>query len=244
MTAEMDVDRHIWEAFFADRTAPGVLVEVGAARPDYLSISASFRRRGWKVVAVEPNPDFCAAHRAQGYEVHQFACSDSEADDVEFFVVDSRGAEYLDGKVSFESFSSLGIKDDFAALHETVKDKTNVRTVPVKVRKLDTILSQLEPDVQRVDVLAVDVEGWELNVMRGFSIERYKPRVIILENLFKSDDYVRYMKDVGFDLWQRLEPNDIYVERSLMLAKAPPSPGGWVRSLMNRLTATPSRKSA
>jgi|ERR1035441_9223207 hypothetical protein len=103
MAAEKDIDRVVREAFFPDGTS-GVLVEVGAARPDYLSISASFRERGWKIIAVEPNPEFCALHRANGHYVLQYACSDEDKDNVDFFVVDSNGADYLGGKVSFESF--------------------------------------------------------------------------------------------------------------------------------------------
>jgi FkbM family methyltransferase len=212
MAAEMDVDREVREAFFKDKETPGVFVEIGAARPDFLSVSASFRKLGWKIVAVEPNPDFCAAHRALGYDIYEYACSDTDSDDGEFFIVDSQGADYLGGSVSFESFSSLGIKDEFRDLHETVKDKTSVRTVPVKVRRLDTILALHEPDVHQVDILAVDVEGWELSVMRGFSIEKYHPRVVILENLFKKPEYEEYMRNAGFSLWRRLEPNDVYVD--------------------------------
>ena len=216
MTAEMNVDQVVRAAFFPEKDYRGVFVEVGAARPDYLSISASFRELGWKIVAIEPNPEFCAAHRALGYEIYEYACSDVESDDAEFFVVDSQGADYQGGTVSFESFSSLGIKNEFADLHETVKDNTKVRTIPVKVRRLDTILAQHEPDVSHVDIVAVDVEGWEINVMRGLSIEKYRPRVVILENLFNKDEYRNYMKEAGFALWRRLEPNDVYVEKDVL----------------------------
>ena len=49
MAAEHDVDRLVRDAFFA-KAASGVLVKVGAARPDYLSISASYRALDWKVI--------------------------------------------------------------------------------------------------------------------------------------------------------------------------------------------------
>ena len=116
LAAEKDIDKVVREAFF--RNLPqgkGVLVEVGAARPDYLSIGASFREVGWRVIAIEPNPEFCAMHRALGLEVLQYACSDEDRDGVDFFLVDSQKADYLDGKVTFESLSSLGIEGKFAA---------------------------------------------------------------------------------------------------------------------------------
>jgi len=210
MAAEGNVDRIVLDAFFHDRSK-GVLVEVGAARPDYLSISASFRALGWKVIAIEPNPEFCAAHRAKGHDVLEYACSDWESDNANFFVVDSKGADYMGGTVSFESFSSLGIKDQFVGLYETVKAKTNVKTIPVKVRKLDTILINHEPDLGEIDIVAIDVEGWELNVMRGLTLDKYRPKVVILENVFKDASYIAYMRARGYTLWRSLEPNEVYV---------------------------------
>ncbi|MDL2410614.1 FkbM family methyltransferase [Rhizobium calliandrae] len=210
MAAESDIDLVVRDKFFPNEWN-GTIVEVGAARPDYLSVSASFRAMGWKVIAVEPNPEFCEAHRAVGNEVLQYAAGNVDDDDVEFFVVDSHGAPYYDGPVSFESFSSLGIKGKYAELIQTTHVSTSVNTIKVKVRKLDTILRNHHPRLSHVDIVAVDVEGWELDVMRGFSLSRYRPKVVILENLFDSSEYVEYMKEQGYSLWSKLPPNDIYV---------------------------------
>jgi FkbM family methyltransferase len=224
MTAEKDVDILVHDRFFKDKSEPGVFVEVGAALPDYLSISARFRDLGWKIVAIEPNPEFCQAHRSRGHQIYEYACSDVDADDMDFFVVDSQGADYLGGSVSFESFSSLGIKDEFAELHETVKNNTRVKTVPVKVRRLDTILKEHEPEIDHIDILAIDVEGWELNVLRGLSLEKYNPSVVILENLFNKEEYVEFMKKAGYAMWSRLEPNDVYVAKSFANIEEPKKP--------------------
>lgn len=210
MAAESDIDRIVQDAFFRN-TKSGVLVEVGAAHPEYLSISASFRKRGWTVIAVEPNPAFCALHRSMGYEILEYACSDANQDDVEFFVVDSNDQPYDGGNVSFESFSSLGIKDQFAELHDTVKSRTTTKTISVSVRTLDNLLGEHHPEIDEIDLLALDVEGWELNVMRGLSIERYRPKVVILENLFNDDRYRDFMREQGYGLWKTLSPNEIYI---------------------------------
>lgn len=243
MAAEHDVDRLVREEFFTGY-GPGVLVEVGAARPDYLSISASYRDLGWKVIAVEPNPKFCDAHRALGHDILQYAASDIEADDVDFFVVNSNGAEYLGGTVSFESFSSLGIEGKYKELHETVKAITSVEKIAVKVRKLDTILAMHEPSLEKIDILAVDVEGWELNVMRGLTLSRYRPKVVILESLFDDPKYLSYMFSQGYKRWIRLDPNDVYIRQEPFwrnwkwlraAGKSPRLPRHRVHSLLVRL---------
>ena len=81
--AEGDVDKLVRETFYPGDEAKGVFVDVGAARPDYLSVSASFRAAGWRVIAVEPNPEFCALYTERGIDVLQYACGDHDEDDVE-----------------------------------------------------------------------------------------------------------------------------------------------------------------
>ena len=211
MSAEHDIDKIVRDAFFPHRK-DGVLIEVGAARPEYLSISASFRRLGWKVISIEPNPHFCAEHRQLGHDILQYACGDRDEDDVAFTIVNSHGADYLGGKVSYESFSSLGIEGKFAELLDTVKSTTSTETIRVKLRRLDTILAAHEAGLAGVDILAVDVEGWELSVMRGLTNSALSPQVVILENLFADNAYPAYMKSRGYRLWNSLAHNEIYVQ--------------------------------
>ncbi len=58
IVAEGNVDLIVKAAFFPD-VDDGLIVDVGAAHPNYLSISASFRKSGWRVIAIDPNPHFC-----------------------------------------------------------------------------------------------------------------------------------------------------------------------------------------
>lgn len=203
---EGGLDRIVHDQFFRS-TFGGVIVDVGAARPDYLSMSALFRSIGWRVIAIEPNPLFCAAHRAVGHEVLEYACADYDADHVPFEVVNSHGAPYEGGAVSYESFSSLGIKDSYRRLRAGELEVTRIH---VNVRRLDSILSAHAPALEQIDILSIDVEGWELAVLRGFSLERYLPRVLVVENVFEDDEYRRSLESRGYRLWQHVAPNDVY----------------------------------
>ena len=205
-TAEGDLDQIVRDRFFPGLAA-GVFVDVGAARPDFLSMSALYRTLGWRVIAIEPNPTFCQAHRAAGYEVLEYACSDHDEDDVDFEVVDSHGAPYEGGSVSFESFSALKVKDSY----RTLRAELDVQRIKVKMRRLDTILADHAPDVSRLDIVAVDVEGWELEVLDGLSLERYQPKVLIVENLFTDATYRWAIRARGYALWHQVGPNDVYV---------------------------------
>lgn len=215
MAAEDNVDLIVLKTFFPGKK-DGVLVEVGAAHPEYLSISAAFRQRGWKIIAIEPNPDFCAIHIQKGFEVLEYACSDEDRDGVDFTVVNSHGVEYLGGKATEEAISSLGIKDEFAELLTRLDGRATTKTISVKVRKLDSILAMHEPELRKINAVCVDVEGWELSVLRGFSLDRFRPEVVILENLIKRQEYADYMAEHGYGRWLVLGLNEVYVRDDLL----------------------------
>lgn len=216
--AEGEVDRLVHDRFFSTINQPGVCVEVGAARPDFLSIGKFYRSRGWRVISIEPNPEFCELHRIQGNEIYEYACGERDRDDAEFFVVDSHGSNYEGGTVSYESFSSLGIRDQYADLAQGLD--LGIHRIPVKVRRLDTILKLHAPELKQIDLLAIDVEGWELDVLRGLDISRHRPRVMIVENLFDRQEYRDYLQRAGYTIWRTLPPNEVYVADTRLRSRA------------------------
>jgi FkbM family methyltransferase len=210
--AEGGVDDIVNRKFFSDPGPGKIFVEVGAARPDYLSTSALFRNLGWRIIAIEPNPDFCKLQQDKGHEVLQYACGAEDEDNVDFFVVNSHGVDYLGGKVSFESFSSLGVKAPYAEL----KNDLDQKKIKVNVRRLNTILQTHAPDVSEIDILSIDVEGWELEVIAGLDMHKFRPKVMIIENLFDSKEYRVTIKAHGYVLWKHVYPNDVYVRMDLI----------------------------
>lgn len=201
--AEGNVDQIVFDEFFKDQERGG-FVEVGAARPDFLSIGALFRSRGWRVLSIEPNPFFCEMHHAKGHEIYQYACGAHDENDVEFCIVHSNDK----GEISNESYSSLSIKPGYLA-HEP--DKTlNVTKIRVNLRRLNTILHDHAPDIARIDCISIDVEGWELEVLDGLDLELFAPRILIVENLLDDEKYRQYMTEHKYYLTKVIFPNEIY----------------------------------
>jgi FkbM family methyltransferase len=207
--AEGDVDRLVYDHFFRD--APkGTFVDVGGARPDYLSISALYRQKGWRVIVIEPNPVFASMHRALGHDVFEYACGREDKDDCDFSVVDLqnvKGELYKNGKVSFESCSSLAIK---AGYQEIIPPGATLKKIKVRQRRLDSILD--EAALTGVDALSVDVEGWELEVLDGLNFKKRRPKVLIVENFLRDPSYDTYMAQLGYHLWLASFPNQIFVD--------------------------------
>ena len=150
--------------------SPGIFVEVGANDPISLSQTYHLERLGWAGILIEPLRE-CAerlrsVRRAQVFEVA------------------AGGPEHEGKKLPLLVAGALSTLN--ASIVENVPP-SEIR--PVLVRTLDAILQ--EAGINRIDFLSTDVEGAELAVLRGFSIERYRPRLILIEddvqNLAKHD---------------------------------------------------------
>ncbi|MBB4198512.1 FkbM family methyltransferase [Rhodoblastus sphagnicola] len=216
--AESNVDLIVREHFFKNADK-GIFLEVGAAHPDWLSVSASFRAAGWRIIPIEPNPEFCRLHRQRGYEILEYACGDHDQDDVSFTVVDTSGVIYDGAPITYESYSSLGMRGDYLKQFHRDAPVGNYKIMPisVKMRRLDGILAAHAADVTQIDIVSVDVEGWELEVMKGLDMDRFKPKVLVIENLFNASEYREFFAERGYQLWNCLAPNDIYVRTDAAL---------------------------
>ena len=65
-----------------------------------------------------------------------------------------------------------------------------------------------------IDVVSIDTEGCELDVLDGFTLERFKPRVLVIENDRPSgSDIEPYLTDRGYRKFHRQKINDFYIRK-------------------------------
>jgi FkbM family methyltransferase len=220
---EEGIDRLVRQAFFPDMSFRGVMVEVGAAGPSFLSISKHYRDSGWRVVSVEPNPQFASRHRELGHEILEYACGERDEDGIAFQVAHPK-VQATHGAVTFESFSAIAVKEEYRNHKPEAFADMDVETIHVNMRRLDTLLDYAKVD--RLDVLTVDVEGWELEVLTSLDFAQHSPRVIVIENWLRDPKYVEVVVSYGYTFVCRLYPNDVFVKAgefsamSLLRAKA------------------------
>jgi FkbM family methyltransferase len=184
--------------FFRDRPR-GFFVEVGANDPKKDSQSWHLEQAGWTGILVEPLPDLAAELRRQRTaQVFEVACSSPEC---------AGQIMQLHVAGAFSSFDP----------HLAVTGMRADRAIDVKVRTLDDVLSEGQAPVP-IDLMSVDVEGHELEVMSGFDFQRWKPRLVLLEDHVSSLEKHRFMTKAGYTLMRRTGLNGWYVPR----ADAPP----------------------
>lgn len=77
---------------------------------------------------------------------------------------------------------------------------------------LDSILAEAGCPT-RFDFLSIDVEGHEIEVLRGFDIARWRPRLILLEDHVADLSKHRYLVAAGYRIIRRYENTGWYVPR-------------------------------
>lgn len=208
--SETGVDKWIRENIFTDYGYKGIMIEVGAATPDYISNSYHWRKNGWRTIGIEPNPYFVELHKKAGSEIYQYACSDSNIDDVDFIIIGNE-TDDIDS-TTFHSFSHIAdVEMEFNSMASNWKEayeNSKKKTIRINVRTLDSILQQLK--INEIDILSIDVEGAELKVLAGLNLSEIKPKVIVLENLSDAFNFDSVLGKYGYEMVEKINQDEIF----------------------------------
>jgi FkbM family methyltransferase len=176
---------------FLTPRAPGFFVDVGANHPSWGSQTWHLEQRGWRGILVEPLPEHADRLRqTRTAKVFAVACS---------------SPENADRMLPFYAADALSGLD-----RKQMAPWAEPEVINVPVRTLDSLLEEARAP-QPLDFLSIDVEGHEVEVLRGFDFARWAPRLILLEDHVANLNRHRFMTANGYRLVRRTELNGWYV---------------------------------
>jgi FkbM family methyltransferase len=146
--------------------ARGFYVEVGAFHPVSISNTYLFYRKGWRGIVVDPAPPVARLYRRRRPKDTVLACAASEEEGVRTFEVMRAG----------ETSRLQGSKP----LTPSAQQPT--QSIQVSCRRLASILGEHLPAGQTIDFLTVDAEGHDLSVLRSNDWQKYRPRLVAVED--------------------------------------------------------------
>lgn len=165
-------DAVLW-TLFEGKQETGFFIEVGALDGKRFSNTYSFEEEGWKGICIEAHKyyfDLLKKNRKNSICINA-AISDHEVDEVEFYA-NKRG-----------SLSTLNKQLEPFFRNNYAQFFSGFEVQKVQMRTLDSILSDIEIP-KEIDLVSIDVEGHELEVLAGFNIKKYQPKIIIVECVF------------------------------------------------------------
>ena len=177
-------------AFFGG--AKGFFVEVGANDPRDNSQTWHLEQAGWNGVLIEPQPDLAdKLRKMRKAQVFAVACSSP----------DNAGRTL-----------PLHVAGPMSALDRDrmAPGATPEAIIEVPIRTLDSILEEAGARAG-FDFLSIDVEDHEIEVLRGFDIARWRPRLILIEDHANDLSKHRVLTAAGYRIIRRHEHNGWYV---------------------------------
>jgi FkbM family methyltransferase len=150
--------------FFRDRKE-GVYIDVGCFHPKLANNTYLLYKKGWKGINIDIDSHTIELFnylRPRDFN-KQIAVSDKSGE-VDLYFYHDRSAINTLSKEMYESRAGKA---------STIKK--------IKSETLNFIIENSPFKDSKIEFLTIDVEGYEMSVLRGFNINKYRPKIIVLE---------------------------------------------------------------
>lgn len=202
-----DIDREL-EKHLAYRD--GFFVEAGANDGFTQSNTYYFERfLDWHGILIEPIPELyqkCVSERP-GSEVFNCALvsSDYQGETVQMrysnlmsLVRGAQKSEVADLDHVYRGMEIQGLEETY--------------DIVVPARTLTSILNEV--GVEEIDLLSLDVEGYEMNALKGLDLDRYPPKYMVIEARFR-EEIEAHVSRHGYEVVDELSAQDVlYSQRA------------------------------
>lgn len=148
----------------------GFYIDVGAHHPRRFSNTYYFYKQGWRGINVEPNPDALRAFNVDRPRDINLQLGVSDTTSILKY--------YSFDEPALNTFDESVVKSRLADTQYKV-----IKTKDVAVERLDKILKEHLPAGQFIDFLSVDVEGFDLAVLRSNNWHLFRPKCVLAEAL-------------------------------------------------------------
>ncbi len=159
----------------------GFYVDIGAAHPDFLSVTRHFYDQGWSGINVEPSLRF-----------HPLLCAGRPNDiNLQCAIGTSPG---------LATFYEVQECAENSTLERSVADRLAATELPSTPHEVEVVrladLCDLHVKERTIDFMKIDVEGGELGVLQSADWERFRPRLLIVEATLVNS------KEENWQIWE------------------------------------------
>lgn len=191
-------------------SGPGLFIEAGAN--DGFDQSNTYylaRRHKWSGILIEPIPELAAHCRRIRPESRIVSCALGPLDEEGTSVTLHRAGlmSTIDGALGDERR-----QDDHLSRAKQLQPGADGGTIQAPVRALSSIIDEHAPG-KRIDLLSLDVEGYEPQALQGLNLARHAPTFICVEA--NDPDAIDAILRERYDLLETLSHHDrLYKLRS------------------------------
>ena len=199
-----DIDRKLEKYLHYEN---GVFIEVGGN--DGFTQSNTYyleKFKGWQGILVEGIPQLyhqCVRERKESKVFNYALVSDDFKDShITMHYADLRS--FAEGAMKTKDEVKNNIKTWIRNQKQYRKRSVASYKIKIPTRTLTSILDECQ--VKEIDFFSLDVEGYELNVLKGLDFKRYRPKYMLIEARYK-EEVEEYISDLYVQI-DRLSHHD------------------------------------
>lgn len=179
-----------------NKKSEGFYIDIGANHPEKINNTKLFYDMGWNGINIEPNPNLIEAFKLSRTRDINLNLGISPLNgSLTFYVLDDD---------TFSSFNKDFIDDITKRTSRKLVAEYEVKTMPLK-----EIISTYAKD-KSIDFISVDVEGYDLEVLKSNDWDLYRPKFIILELVHNESRLLDYVKSIDYKVVYKNECNSIF----------------------------------
>ncbi|MBY0516458.1 MAG: FkbM family methyltransferase [Bacteriovoracaceae bacterium] len=174
----------------------GFYVDIGAHHPKFLSNTQIFYQEGWSGINIDANPECMRIfHKLRPRDINVTSGVGRTKALMKFYSFQEPALSTFDEKLAADRESAGRI----------LKDRFEIEILP-----LSDILNKHMPKGQMIDFLTVDVEGFDLDVLKSNDWSKFRPRFILVECLgleiesLQANETYQYLKSQKYNFKGRL----------------------------------------
>ena len=188
------------QVFFGQRE--GIFIDVGAYDGFDISNTYFFEKTlRWTGVCIEPSP--------QSFELlkENRSC-----------ILENCAIGDIEGNLDFVNItgwasSASGFDDETKKISKTAKDSVeqhggNWEIIKIPTFRLDTILNKHK--LRLVDYMSIDVEGFEINVVKSINWDDYYVRYLTVEKNVSINEVTEHLKQFSYSILQDMAGDLIF----------------------------------
>jgi len=182
----------------------GFYVDVGAHHPQRFSNTYNFYLKGWRGINIDATPDSMKPFRKIRPEDINIEAAISDSSELLTFYI-------------FNEPALNGFSKEISTSRDGISSYKITETKQIRTRTLSEVLDEHLPQNKDIDFLSIDVEGLDYQVLISNDWSKYRPKVILVEELSTSLESIpqesktfAFLHGIGYELFAKTFNTSFY----------------------------------
>lgn len=188
------------DVFFSQKK--GFYVDVGCYHPRRFSNTATLYNRGWNGINIDANKKnlkLFNIFRKRDKNINALISEKSE--NLKFYYFNESALNGILSQPKVDSLKDLGYK----VINEEF----------LNTQRLDDILLTCKVPNNTIDLLDIDVEGYDFQVLKSIDLNLFHVKVILIETGENENSIIKYLSNYNYNIYKKIDRNVIFLKNSL-----------------------------